>query len=164
MRVGLVSPYPWDVPGGVVAHVRDLAETLIGLGHDVSVITPVDDDDVPLPGWVTRAGRTVPVPYNGSVSRLVFGPVSAARVRRWLEDGDFDVLHLHSPETLSLSLLALMNARGPIVATFHAANPRSRILAMLQSPLQVQLAREAQRYPAGVRIPLQEVPGFRRFE
>ena len=28
MRVGLVSPYPWDVPGGVVAHVRDLADTL----------------------------------------------------------------------------------------------------------------------------------------
>ena len=140
-----MSPYPWDVPGGVVAHVRDLAETLLGLGHEVSVITPVDDDDVPLPGWVTRAGRTVPVPYNGSVSRLVFGPVSAARVRRWLEEGDFDVLHLHSPETLSLSLLALMNARGPIVATFHAAAPRSRILALLQSPLQVQLEKLAGR-------------------
>jgi phosphatidyl-myo-inositol alpha-mannosyltransferase len=145
VRVGLVSPYPWDVPGGVVAHVRDLAQMLLDLGHDVSVITPVDDDDVPLPGWVTRAGRTVPVPYNGSVSRLVFGPVSAARVRRWLQDGDFDVLHLHSPETLSLSLLALMNARGPIVATFHAAAPRSRILALLQSPLQVQLEKLAGR-------------------
>ncbi|MBV9291355.1 MAG: glycosyltransferase family 4 protein [Frankiales bacterium] len=139
MRVGLVSPYPWDVPGGVVAHVRDLAETLIGLGHDVSVITPVDDEDVELPSWVTRAGRSVPVPFNGSVSRLVFGPLSATRVRRWLHDGEFDVLHVHSPETLSLSLLALMNARGPIVATFHAANPRSRVLALLQSPLQVQI-------------------------
>ena len=139
MRVGLVSPYPWDVPGGVVAHIRDLAETLIELGHDVSVISPVDDEDAPLPPWVTRAGRTVPVPYNGSVSRLIFGPMSLARVRRWLHDGDFDVLHLHSPETLSLSLLALMNARGPIVATFHAAAPRSRILALLQSPLQVHI-------------------------
>jgi phosphatidyl-myo-inositol alpha-mannosyltransferase len=139
MRIGLVSPYPWDVPGGVVAHIRDLAETLIDFGHEVSVISAVDDEDVPLPPWVTRAGRSVPVPFNGSVSRLVFGPMSLARVRRWLHDGDFDVLHLHSPETLSLSLLALMNARGPIVATFHAANPRSRVLAMLQSPLQVHI-------------------------
>lgn len=139
MRIGLVSPYPWDVPGGVVAHVRDLAEALIARGHDVSVITPVDDEDAPLPAYVTRAGRTVPVPFNGSVSRLLFGPVSATRVRAWLHDGGFDVLHLHSPETLSLSLLALFNARGPIVATFHAANPRSRVLAMMQSPLQVQL-------------------------
>jgi phosphatidylinositol alpha-mannosyltransferase len=139
MKVGLVSPYPWDVPGGVVAHVRDLSETLLDLGHQVSVISPVDDDDAPLPPYVTRAGRSVPVPFNGSVSRLIFGPVSNARVRRWLHDGEFDVLHLHSPETLSLSLLALMNARGPIVATFHAATPRSRVLALLQSPLQVHI-------------------------
>jgi phosphatidylinositol alpha-mannosyltransferase len=139
MRIGLVSPYPWDVPGGVVAHVRDLAETLIGDGHDVSVITPVDDDETQVPPYVVRAGRSVPVPFNGSVSRLVFGPVSATRVRRWIHDGEFDVLHVHSPETLSLSLLAVFNARGPIVATFHAANPRSRVLALMQSPLQVQL-------------------------
>jgi phosphatidyl-myo-inositol alpha-mannosyltransferase len=139
MRIGLVSPYPWDVPGGVVAHVRELAASLRELGHDVSVMSPVDDEDAPLPDYVTRAGRTVPVPYNGSVARLIFGPMSAGRVRRWIHDGRFDVLHVHSPETLSLSLLALMNARGPIVATFHAANPRSRVLAMLHSPLQVQM-------------------------
>lgn len=139
MRVGLVSPYPWDVPGGVVSHIRDLAETLIAEGHDVSVITSVDDDEAQSPPYVVRAGRSVPVPFNGSVSRLVFGPVSATRVRRWIHDGEFDVLHVHSPETLSLSLLAVFNARGPMVATFHAANPRSRVLALLQSPLQVQL-------------------------
>lgn len=135
----MVSPYPWDVPGGVVAHVRDLAETLISFGHEVSVITPIDDEDVVVPPYVVRAGRSVPIPYNGSVSRLVFGPVSATRVRRWIHDGEFDVLHVHSPETLSLSLLAVFNARGPMVATFHAANPRSRVMAMLQSPLQVQM-------------------------
>ena len=139
MRVGLVSPYPWDVPGGVVAHIGDLAEALIARGHDVAVMSPVDDDEAPLPSYVTRAGRSIPVPYNGSVSRLLLGPVSAARVRRWLHDGDFDVLHVHSPETFSLSLLALGNAQGPIVATFHAANPKSRILSILQNPLQVYL-------------------------
>jgi phosphatidylinositol alpha-mannosyltransferase len=141
MRIGLVSPYPWDVPGGVVAHIADLAETLIGRGHFVRVISPVDDDDLPLPPYVTRAGRSVPIPYNGSVSRLLIGPVSQQRLRRWLAEGDFDVLHVHSPETFSLSLLALGNARGPIVATFHASAPRSRILALLQNPLQVYLER-----------------------
>ncbi len=29
----------------------------------------------------------MPVPYNGSVARLSFGPVIAARVRRWLREG-----------------------------------------------------------------------------
>ncbi|HVB26614.1 MAG TPA: glycosyltransferase family 4 protein [Mycobacteriales bacterium] len=139
MRIGLVSPYPWDVPGGVVAHIRDLAEALEDLGHTVRIMSPVDDEDAVLPANLSRAGRTVPVPYNGSVARLVFGPVSASRVRRWLREGNFDVLHVHSPESFSLSLLAVMCARGPIVATFHAANPRSRLLSLLQTPLQTQL-------------------------
>jgi phosphatidylinositol alpha-mannosyltransferase len=70
----------------------------------------------------------VPVKYNGSVARLAFGPVSAARVRRWLGDGDFDVLHIHEPVSPSLSMLALWAATGPIVATFHTSNLRSRAM------------------------------------
>ena len=135
MRVGLVCPYSWDIPGGVQAHVRDLAETLIRLGHEVSVLTPADDD-TPLPPYVVGAGRAVPVRYNGSVARLQFGPVSATRVRRWLREGKFDVLHIHEPVAPSLSLLACMLARGPIVATFHTATTRSRSLAAAAAALQ----------------------------
>jgi phosphatidylinositol alpha-mannosyltransferase len=139
VKVGLVCPYPWDVPGGVMAHIRDLAQALRRLGHSVSVLAPVDDEDAPLPPYVVPAGRTVPVRYNGAVARLVFGPLSGRRARRWLRDGDFDVLHLHSPETFSLSLLTLMQASGPIVATFHAANPKSRLLTAMSTALQPQL-------------------------
>src|SRR5439155_13558984 len=135
MRVGLVCPYSWDIPGGVQAHVRDLAETLLAMGHQVSVLAPADDD-TPLPPYVVGAGRAVPVRYNGSVARLQFGPVSAARVRRWLREGRFDVLHVHEPVVPSLSLLALILARGPIVATFHAATERSRFLEAAAGILQ----------------------------
>ena len=127
MRIGIVCPYSFDVPGGVQFHVRDLAEHLVDAGHEVSVLAPADDD-TPLPWYVEAAGRAVPVKYNGSVARLTFGPVSAARVRRWLGDGDFDVLHLHEPISPSLSMLALWAATGPIVATFHTANLRSRTM------------------------------------
>ncbi|HEV8219484.1 MAG TPA: glycosyltransferase family 4 protein [Streptosporangiaceae bacterium] len=127
MRVGLVCPYSWDVPGGVQEHIRDLAETLIELGHQVSVITPADDDAA-LPSYAVPAGRAVPVPYNGSVARLAFGFLSASRVRRWLKDGQFDVLHVHEPAAPSLSLLAAWSATGPIVATVHTANQRSRVM------------------------------------
>jgi phosphatidyl-myo-inositol alpha-mannosyltransferase len=68
------------------------------------------------------------VPYNGSVARLSFGFLSVSRVRRWIKDGGFDVLHVHEPEIPSLSLLACWVASGPIVATFHTAIPRSRVL------------------------------------
>jgi phosphatidyl-myo-inositol alpha-mannosyltransferase len=129
MRIGLVCPYQWDVPGGVQYHVRDLAETLRGMGHHVEVLTPAEHEES-LPGeWVTFAGRTVPIPYNGSMASLQFGPVSAARVRRWLRDGDFDVVHVHEPAPPSVSLLVCMIAKGPIVATFHTATVRSKWLA-----------------------------------
>ena len=127
MRIGIVCPYTWEVPGGVREHVSGLAEALMELGHHVSVIAPADDDAV-LPPYVVPAGRAVPVPYNGSVARLSFGFLSASRVRRWLKDGDFDVLHVHEPAAPSLSLLACWVADGPIVATMHAAMPRSRVL------------------------------------
>ena len=138
MRIGIACPYSWDVPGGVQQHIRDLAEALIGLGHDVSVIAPADDDR-PLPGYVVPAGKAMPVPYNGSVARLAFGPLSVSRVRRWVRDGSFDVLHVHEPAVPSLSLLACWVAAGPIVATVHTAMPRSRVLLAAQPVLRSAL-------------------------
>jgi phosphatidylinositol alpha-mannosyltransferase len=141
VRIGIVCPYLWDIPGGVQAHVRDLAGTLIGLGHQVSVLTPGDEDSPSLPSYVVAAGRTVPIPYNGSVARLQFGLVSATRVRRWLRQGDFDVVHVHEPAPPSLSLLTVLLADAPLVATFHAASNRSRFLAMFDSAVQALLER-----------------------
>ncbi|BEL12511.1 glycosyltransferase family 4 protein [Actinoplanes sichuanensis] len=135
MRIGIVSPYSFDVPGGVQNHIMDLAEALLELGHEVSVLAPADDD-ADVPAYVVSAGRAVPLPYNGSVARISFGPISTARVRRWLKHGEFDVLHVHEPFSPSLSFLAVVSARGPVVATFHTAMTRSRALAGLQNFLQ----------------------------
>jgi phosphatidylinositol alpha-mannosyltransferase len=140
MRIGIVSPYSFDVPGGVQNHILDLAEALIGLGHEVSVLAPADDE-ADLPPFVVPAGRSIKFPYNGSVARITFGPVSSARVRRWLARGDFDVLHVHEPLALSLSMLAVLNSRGPVVATFHTAMTRSRALSVAQGVLRLVLER-----------------------
>ena len=132
-----MCPYTWDVPGGVQAHVRDLSESLLRLGHEVSVLSPVDDPDAPgLAPYVVAAGRAVPIPYNGSVARLCFGPLSLARTRRWLRDGRFDVLHIHEPTVPSVSMLAMWTAQGALVATFHTSTPRSRALQIFGTVLQ----------------------------
>jgi phosphatidylinositol alpha-mannosyltransferase len=138
VKIGIVCPYTWDVPGGVQQHVRDLAEALLAAGHEVSVITPADDD-TPLPYYAVSAGRAVPVPYNGSVARLSFGFLSASRVRRWIREGDFDVLHVHEPAAPSLGLLACWAADGPIVGTFHASYERSRVVSVTAPILQSAL-------------------------
>ncbi|HKJ11795.1 MAG TPA: glycosyltransferase family 4 protein [Ornithinimicrobium sp.] len=138
MRVGLVNPYSLDTPGGVQAHVLDLADYLLGVGHQVSVLTPALSG-TGLPAHVQWAGSAVAVPYNGSVARLAFGPAVAARVRDWLDTGDFDIVHLHEPASPSVSLLALWAATGPIVATFHSAQTKSRSLRLAGPLLQPAL-------------------------
>lgn len=138
MRVGLVNPYALDTPGGVQAHVVDLAEYLMGAGHEVSLLTPADTEDS-LPPYAVWAGRAVPVPYNGSVARVAFGPAVSHRARQWLDQGRFDVVHLHEPASPSVSLLALRAACGPIVATFHSSQEKSRSLRLAGPMLQRSL-------------------------
>ncbi|MDQ2792150.1 MAG: glycosyltransferase family 4 protein, partial [Actinomycetota bacterium] len=135
MRIGMVCPYSIDVPGGVQAHVLGLATGLRGLGHQVEVLAPAIAGSA-LPEFVTSAGRAVGIPYNGSIARLTFGPVALNRTRRWLNDHDFDVLHLHEPTAPSLSLIALALADRPVVVTFHFASARSWVLAAAHGVLQ----------------------------
>ena len=126
MRIGIVCPYGWDTPGGVQSHVGDLAEYLIRQGHYVSVLAPAVDEEN-LPDYVTSAGRPLAIPYNGAVARVLFGPVAFSRVRHWISNGSFDVLHLHEPAIPSISLLACWAAEGPMVGTFHAAAKRQKV-------------------------------------
>jgi phosphatidyl-myo-inositol alpha-mannosyltransferase len=125
-KIGLVCPYGWDTPGGVQSHVNDLARYLISAGHEVSVLAPTVSDEN-LPEFVVSAGRPIAIPYNGAVARILFGPVAFARVRNWISQGDFDILHLHEPAIPSISLLACYAAEGPLVGTFHAAAKRQKL-------------------------------------
>ena len=134
MRIGMVCPYSFDVYGGVQSHVLQLAEVMRERGHYVSVLAP-SSPHVKLPDYVVSGGRALPIPYNGSVARLRFGPAPHRMVKRWLADGEFDVLHLHEPNAPSLSLLALMIADGPIVATFHTSTTKSLSLSVFQGVL-----------------------------
>jgi phosphatidylinositol alpha-mannosyltransferase len=120
LRIGIVCPYSWDVPGGVQNHIRDLAEFLINNGHYVEVLAP-STESAELPDYVVSAGRAVSIPYNGAVARVLFGVGANSRVRNWINDGDFDLLHLHEPAIPSLSLLACWAGEGAMVGTFHAA-------------------------------------------
>jgi phosphatidylinositol alpha-mannosyltransferase len=127
LKIGIVCPYSWDTPGGVQNHIRDLAEFLIAAGHQVSVLAPALSDDN-LPSYVVNAGKPISIPYNGAVARVLFGPVAFSRVRQWISQGEFDLLHLHEPAIPSISLLACWAADGPMVGTFHAAAKRQKII------------------------------------
>ncbi|HET9649768.1 MAG TPA: glycosyltransferase family 4 protein [Microlunatus sp.] len=154
MRVGIVCPYSFDRPGGVQNHVLGLARWLARAGHAASVLAPGEPGpgltDARTSGSVkfTSAGQAVPVPYNGSIARVNFGPLSAAHVRRWLQVGQFDLVHLHEPITPSIALLALWAADVPVVATFHTATPRSRSMQVAGGALRAAI----EKIDAGIAV------------
>ena len=143
MRIGIVNPYSWDVPGGVGFHIRDLALKLRSRGHDVRVLSPSSAPG--LPEWVTSAGSSVSVPFNGSVANISISPAAFARTRRWLADGDFDVVHVHEPVVPSVSMAATILSGAPLVATFHAALTRSLSRSIASAPMRPYMERIAVR-------------------
>ena len=94
LRIGMVCPYSFDVPGGVQNHVLGLARYLRQSGHRPYVLAPGELDPAAQRDVEDFAsvGGAVPVRYNGSVARVNFGPLSASRVRRWVRKGKFDLL------------------------------------------------------------------------
>jgi phosphatidylinositol alpha-mannosyltransferase len=134
MKVGIVVPYSWSFWGAVVEHAELQAQTLRALGVETRTIMGNDPPgqftralhprvgrDGPPPEDVISVGRSAIVPANASLPNIVIGPRSVRRVKRALEREQFDVLHVHEPMTPVLSAAALIFARTPVVATFHAS-------------------------------------------
>jgi phosphatidyl-myo-inositol alpha-mannosyltransferase len=122
MRVMIVCPYAWDRYGGVQTHVASLARSLRARGHDATIVAPQASGADLLPEDGLRiVGRAVPIPANGSMAPVSFGPVAGQGMRATIEELAPEVIHLHEPLIPSLSLLALRGATAPTVGTFHAS-------------------------------------------
>lgn len=140
MKIGMVCPYSFDEPGGVQIHALDLCTELIRRGHEVSLIGP-GGEDADVPDFVELGGGAIPIPYNGSVARLAFGPSTWRHLGDWIDRHDFDVIHIHEPNSPSYSMITLAKADGPIVATYHASASESLILRIFLPVLRPFLER-----------------------
>jgi phosphatidylinositol alpha-mannosyltransferase len=120
VKIGLVTPYIYPLPGGVNAHVRDLYEHLVARGHDVRIISSIHGPQRQSEGDIIRLGYGLSVPANGSVGTLTFSPRYSSLARDMLESERFDVLHFHEPFVPFLSLVLLRESQSINIATFHA--------------------------------------------
>ena len=128
MKIAMVSPYDFTWPGGVTAHVSQLAHELRQSGHQVTVLAPHSpareylevDTFVPL-------GRSVPVPSGGSIARVSLSWWLYRRVRKILERESFDIIHLHEPLAPILPLCVLQCSNTVNVGTFHAYYTRQHL-------------------------------------
>ncbi|MBA3890854.1 MAG: glycosyltransferase family 4 protein [Gemmatimonadaceae bacterium] len=118
MRIVQICPYSWDAHGGVQAHVRHLTDSLLARGHEVLVLAP--GVEVPPQPYVRLVGRPTRIRFNGSVAPLCIDPFSAVVVRGAFDDFRPDVIHVHEPFAPSTSLLGVLCADAPVVATFHS--------------------------------------------
>ena len=120
MKIAIISPYSWAHPGGVNNHIEGLSAELARHGHDVTVVAP-DGGPPPDGARFVTAGRSVPIPANGSTARLALAPGTGARIRRILKEGAYDVVHVHEPLVPFVSTSAVMGTPARVVGTFHAA-------------------------------------------
>jgi phosphatidyl-myo-inositol alpha-mannosyltransferase len=120
VKIGLVSPYVYPLPGGVTEHVRYLYENLRKRGHDVRIITSSHGLQRSSDGDVIRIGKGFSVPANGSVGTLTVSPRFVSQVGDVLDRERFDLLHFHEPFVPFLSLVVLRQSTSVNIATFHA--------------------------------------------
>ena len=98
MKIGLVSAYDYAHPGGVTEHVRYLAAGLRRRGHDVTVFAPCSDKALAeRDSDFIRVGRPFPIPMHGSVARITVSLHLTNRIKHYVREGGFDVIHYHEP-------------------------------------------------------------------
>ena len=172
MRVALVSPYSWTVPGGVNHHIEHLAEELEQRGHEPWIIAPVGAFALTRRSMDSRRhkaaehfipmGTAISIPTNGSRAYLSPNPKIAMRMDRAIRNGRFDVMHVHEPATPSVALSAVLLATSPVVGTFHAAIEDSPaydrwmwLMRQVDKRLDVRIAVS----PAALAFPAGRFPG-----
>ena len=131
MRIALVSPYDWSVPGGVNSHITQLAGQFIRSGHDVRIIAPSSRRWSHRCDYLTIIGEhVIGLPASGSVASVCLSFNLGPRVKSLLARERFDVVHVHEPFQPLLPFQFLRYADSPLVATFHATRDSgSRIYA-----------------------------------
>jgi phosphatidyl-myo-inositol alpha-mannosyltransferase len=172
VRVALVSPYSWTVPGGVNQHIEHLAEELETRGHEPWIIAPVgavtprrravDSRRQRAAERFIPMGSAIPIPSNGSRAYLNFNPRVALRMDRAVRQMRFDLMHVHEPCTPSVSMTAVILATCPVVGTFHAAlddSPWYTSLEVIAKQLIKRVDVRVAVSPAAMAYPARMFPG-----
>jgi phosphatidylinositol alpha-mannosyltransferase len=130
LRIALVSPYDFGVPGGVNNHISHLATEFVRLGHEASILVPSSDRSSADARVINASSVIIPVPFAGSIAHVSLDPRVYRRTKRILQEGGYDVLHLHEPLMPLLPLAVLRHhdlvPQAICVGTFHAYRQVSR--------------------------------------
>ena len=129
LRIAQVCPYDLGRPGGVQAHIRDTAEALGELGHEVTIVAPkmgpgAGVERVSPNLRIVRLGKAHAVRLSGTKfeASLALGG-QFDRLRAAMRPGAFDVVHYHTLWSPLLPFQAFACSTAPSVVTFHDTPP-----------------------------------------
>ncbi|MPZ22897.1 MAG: glycosyltransferase [Dehalococcoidia bacterium] len=129
MKIGLVSPYDFAVPGGVGNHIAQLAEHFSILGHDVVISAPSSARTIELPyARFLSVGAPVGLPAGGSVARISVSFRHAKEVQRIVRTEGFDIIHVHEPLMPVVPVHYLQASQAINIGTFHAAQEDGNLM------------------------------------
>jgi phosphatidylinositol alpha-mannosyltransferase len=134
LNIGLVSPYDYSFPGGVVQHISHLAYHYQQWGHQVKILAPcLKEGTTYFEEKVHPIGRPIPIRYGGTVARLPLSPWLPAQIKQVIKKEKFDVIHLHEPFLPMLCLSTLLQSESVNVGTFHAYYAGAKTYSLLKS-------------------------------
>ena len=121
MRIALVSPYDWAVPGGVNRHVASLALNFMRAGHDPEIIAPSSKPLRRGSHHVRVIGESViGLPASGSIANVCMSYDMGPKVSRLFKRERYDIVHIHEPFMPLLPFQFMRFSNATNVATFHA--------------------------------------------
>jgi phosphatidylinositol alpha-mannosyltransferase len=148
MKIGIVTEYYYPILGGITENVHNTKIRLQRLGHEAKVITSsyaprfsAEAAGLDEERGVIRMGQTVRIYSNGSFAHVTIGLGLRSRIRETLSAERFDILHIHSPSVVTLPVLALFEARCPLIGTFHTYFEKNFWYAALNGRIQSQIDR-----------------------
>ena len=136
MKICLVSPYDFAVPGGVGNHISQIAAQYNKLGHEVVISAPSSRRSIELPyARFIPIGTPVGVPAGGSVARIAVSLAGGHEVEELSRQEGFDVVHVHEPMMPALPYHFLRYSSALNVGTFHAAQEGGNLMYRFTTPL-----------------------------
>jgi phosphatidylinositol alpha-mannosyltransferase len=120
MRILQVSDSYYPDPGGVSEVLYHLTKALRNRGNEVHILTGGYPDAKKEKG-VTRLGKRISLRANKSEINWTFSPGLFPKVKRFISNNSFDIIHTHGPFAPNMSFLALLYSDAVNVATFHTS-------------------------------------------
>ncbi|MCI0394688.1 MAG: glycosyltransferase [Chloroflexi bacterium] len=127
------------VVGGIENHLKDLAETQVAAGHQVTVL--VTNPGPERPEEILHGVRVVRVPRLATIASTPISLVFPIALGREVAD----IVHLHFPYPVAEVSQLLAGGKRPWVLTYHSDVVRQRRIVALYRPLLWQALRRAAR-------------------